>query len=260
MELGVCADPKFGAALADAGFTFVELHVQNNLRTMEDEAAFQAEWARIQTSPIPAPVANCFVPGSLKITGPEADLGKLEAYVEVALSRAARAGMDTIVFGSGGARRIPDGYDRDAAWQQLVAFGALIGPIAKKNGVTIVVEPLNLRECNVLNTVGESGQYVEEVDHPFFQLLVDAYHWLLDNDSYESIIRYGPLIKHVHIATDTTRRPPGFEPCDFGPFFQALKEIGYDGRLSIEGRWDDVEAQAKEAYGHLAQLVQDAGF
>ena len=109
MELGVCADPKFGTALADAGFTFIELHVQNNLKTLEDEAAFQTEWARIQTSPIPAPVANCFVPGSLKITGPEADLAKLEAYVEIALSRAAQAGMDTIVFGSGGARRIPDG-------------------------------------------------------------------------------------------------------------------------------------------------------
>ena len=166
--------------------------------------------------------------------------------------------MDTIVFGSGGARRIPDGYDRGEAWQQLVAFGKLIGPIAKKNDVTIVVEPLNLRECNVLTTVGESGQYVKEVDHPNFQLLVDAYHWLLDNDSYDSIIQYGTLIKHVHIATDTTRKPPGFEPCDFGSFFQALKEIGYDGRVSIEGRWDDIPAQAAQAYSNLAQLVPDA--
>jgi len=260
MELGVCADPKFGAALADAGFTFIELHVQNNRKTMEDEATFQAEWARIQTSPIPAPVANCFVPGSLKITGPDADLGKLEAYVEIALSRAATAGMDTIVFGSGGARRIPDGYDRGEAWKQLVAFGKLIGPIAERNGVTIVVEPLNLRECNVLNTVGESGQYVEQVDHPYFKLLVDAYHWLLDNDSYGSIIQYGPLIKHVHIATEASRKPPGFEPCDFRPFFQALKEIGYEGKVSIESRWDDIPEQAADAYSHLAQLVQDAGF
>ena len=259
MELGVCADPKFGSALADAGFTFIELHVQNNLKTMEDETAFEAEWARIQTSPLPAPVANCFVPGSLKITGPEADPAQLQAYVEVALSRAARAGMDTIVFGSGGARRIPDAFDWDEAWVQLVAFGKLISPIAAKNGVTIVVEPLNLRECNVLNTVGESGQYVEEVDHPSFKLLVDAYHWLVDGDSYESIVRYGPLIKHVHIATKDSRLAPGFEPCDFSSFFQALKEIGYDGRVSIESRWDDVAAQAVEAYGHLAQIVQAAG-
>ena len=42
MELGVCADPKFGPALADAGFTFVELHVQNNLKTLEDEGLISA--------------------------------------------------------------------------------------------------------------------------------------------------------------------------------------------------------------------------
>lgn len=259
MELGVCADPKFGAALADAGFTFIELHVQNHLKTMEDEAAFEAEWARIQGSPIPAPVANCFVPGGLKITGPEADLARLEDYVEVALSRAARAGMDTIVFGSGGARQIPDGFDRGEAWKQLIAFGKMVSPIAERNDVTIVVEPLNLRECNVLNSVSESGRYVEQVDHPYFKLLVDAYHWLLDDNSYESILQYGPLIRHVHIATDANRKPPGFEPCDFGLFFQAIQEIGYDGRVSIEGRWDDVEVQAQEAYTHLAQLASDAG-
>ena len=63
----------------------------------------------------------------------------------------------------------PTGYDRGEAWKQLVAFGKLIGPIAERQSVTIVVEPLNLRECNVLTTVGESGQYVEEVDHPYFQ-------------------------------------------------------------------------------------------
>lgn len=259
MDLGVCADPKLGSALADAGFSFIELHVQNHLKTMEGEEAFEAEWERIQRSPLPAPVANCFVPGNLKITGPDADMTKLEAYVETALSRAGRAGMDTIVFGSGGARRIPEGFDRSEAWTQLVAFGKLVSPIAERQSVTIVVEPLNLRECNVLNTVGESGRYVEEVDHPHFKLLVDAYHWLLEDDSYDDIVQYGPLIRHVHIATETHRKPPGFEPCDFGSFFQALKEIGYDGRLSIEARWDDVEAQAEEAHSHLAQLVRDAG-
>jgi sugar phosphate isomerase/epimerase len=68
------------------------------------------------------------------------------------------------------------------------------------------------------------------------------------------------LIKHVHIATRDNRKPPGFEPCDFGAFFQALQEIGYDGRVSIESRWDDVAEQASKAYSHLAQLVADAGF
>ena len=72
--------------------------------------------------------------------------------------------------------------------------------------VTIVVEPLNRRECNVFTSVGECAEYVRQVDHANLRLLVDAYHWLLDNDSYQSIIRYGPLIKHVHIATEANRK------------------------------------------------------
>jgi sugar phosphate isomerase/epimerase len=259
MQLGVCADPKHAPALADAGFSFIELHVQNHLKTLEDEEAFLAELARIQDAPLPALVANCFVPGSLKITGPEADLSRLEPYVETALSRAQRAGIQMIVFGSGGARRVPEGFDRERAWGQLVDFGQMVGPIAAEREVTIVVEPLNVRECNVLTTVGESGRYVQEVDHPHFLLLVDAYHWLLDKDSFDDIVQYGPLLRHVHIATEASRLPPGFEPCDFGAFFRALKLAGYDGLVSIEGRWEDVEAQAAEAYEHLAQIVEGAG-
>lgn len=259
MELGVCADPQFGPAIADAGFSFLELHVQKHLRTLEDDDAFRSELARIQRAPIPAPVANCFVPADIKITGPEADLGELEGYVKTALARAQRAGIQTIVFGSGGARRIPEGYDRVQAWQQLVNFGKMVGSIAAEHDVVVVVEPLSQRECNVLTTVGESGRYVIEVDHPHVQLLVDAYHWSRDGDSYDDIVRYGPLLRHVHIATTASRLPPGFEACDFAGFFRALKQSGYDGLVSIEARWEHIEAQAAEAFVHLHRLVEDAG-
>jgi sugar phosphate isomerase/epimerase len=255
MKLGVCADPKFAPALADAGFDFIELNVQNHLKTMEDEAAFAPELARIQASTIPAIAANCFVPGSLKITGPEVNMSALENYVTVACTRAEQAGLSTIVFGSGGARRIPEDFDRDVAWQQLVAFGKLCGPIAQQHQVTIVVEPLNQRECNVLTSVRESGDYVREVDHPNVKLLADAYHWGLDDHDVDAIISNGHVLRHIHIATTASRVPPGFEPCDFAPFFDALKQAGYDGPISIEAKWDDMTAQAKDALVQLKALI-----
>jgi sugar phosphate isomerase/epimerase len=259
MELGVCADPQFGPVLAEAGFSFLELHVQKHLRTLDDDGAFRAELARIHGAPIPALVANCFVPGELKITGLHADMAKLEGYAKTALARAQRAGIRTIVFGSGGARRIPEGYERHKAWGQLVDWGKMLGPIAEAHQVTVVVEPLNRDECNVLTAVGEAGRYVREVDHPHFRLLVDAYHWLRESDSFEDIVHYGALLRHVHIATAASRLPPGFEPCDFAGFFRALKLSGYDGPISIEARWESLETQASEAYLYLQRMVQDAG-
>jgi sugar phosphate isomerase/epimerase len=258
MKLGVCADPKDAPALADAGFEFIELHVQRHLKTEEREEVFADAVPEITAAPLPPLAANCFVPGHLKITGPDVDLDALQAYVKVAFERAERAGIPSIVFGSGGARRIPEGFDRAEAWTQLVTFGRLIGPLAEERGVTVVVEPLNekMGACNVLTSVGECGSYVEDVDHPQVRLLVDSYHWSLDGDSADAIVRYGPLLRHVHVATTASRVPPGFEACDFSTFFNALSEAGYDGPISIEAKWDDMAAQAPQAFEALHRLTQ----
>jgi len=260
MRYGVCTDPVNAPVLAQAGFNFIELHVQNHLKTLADEAAFAPELARLRASALPCEAANCFLPASLPITGPHVDMDALAAYVDLACKRAAQAGIQTIVFGSGGARRIPDGFSREEAWRQLIAFGKMLGPVAQKHGVLIVVEPLNRRECNVLNGVGESAEYVRQVDHPAIRLLVDAYHWALDNDSYDDLVNSMPLIAHAHIATYTSRKAPGLEACDFTRFFEALKKGGFDGRLSIEGHWDNMEQNAPQALRVLEDFARATGY
>jgi sugar phosphate isomerase/epimerase len=259
MRYGVCATVESASVLAAVGYDFIELHVQRDLKTTEPEDAFAPMVAQIQATAVPAIAANSFVPGGLKITGPDVDEEALEAYAATAFERAARSGLETIVFGSGGARQIPDDFDRDEAWQQLVRFGRLIGPLAEAQGVTVVVEPLNRRECNVLNLIGECAQYVREVDHPYVRLLVDAYHWGVENDSEEDLVEAMPLIRHAHIATYETRKAPGFEPCDFGPFFRALERGGYDGPLSIEARWSSLEDEAAKALATLREAASAAG-
>jgi sugar phosphate isomerase/epimerase len=142
--------------------------------------------------------------------------------------------VEVIVFGSGAARRIPDGFSTNRAYDQLVAFGSMVAPLAQRQGVTVVVEPLNRSECNVLNTVAECAALVREVAHPNLRLLVDAYHLLRDGDSCQDVEAQAGLLAHVHLATEANRLAPGAEPCDFTPFFQALIRGGYDGRVSIE--------------------------
>ena len=70
------------------------------------------------TAPAPLLASSAqFISGSLKITGPKVDPAALKAYVEVTLERTERAGVEVMVFGSGGARQVPDGFDRTKAYQ-----------------------------------------------------------------------------------------------------------------------------------------------
>ena len=244
MKFGACASWTDAVALKAAGFEFIELNVQTHLKPLDDEAAFAPTLDAIRGSPLPALAANSFIPGAFKITGPDVNPARLTAYAETACHRASLAGLHTIVFGSGGARQIPDGFDRASAWRQLLDFGRAVAPLAEAHGITIVTEPLNHRECNVLTTVGECAEFVREINHPNCRLLVDAYHWLSDGDSIDDLVAAGPLLAHAHIATALSRKAPGLEPCDFASFFRALQLGGYNGPLSVEGRWDDIAADA----------------
>ena len=251
MKYGVCAGPDSAAILAKAGFDYVEINTSRMLKPQDPDEAFDLELKKIRSSALPCSAGNGFLPGSLKVTGPDASLERLAAYAETAAARARKAGMETVVFGSGGARRVPDGFPRAKAEEQLQAFLRTLGPIGRKHGVVFAVEPLRQKECNILNTVTEAARLVREVNHPNIRLLVDAYHWAAEKESAEAIVSNGDLLRHAHIATTKSRLAPGAEECDFSEFFRALKAANYAGRLSIEGKWDNMATQAARAREEL---------
>ncbi len=235
MQFGICGGPDVAPLGIQAGYDYFEWSVGGLLKPREDEAAFNQAMAEAQRTGLACPVVNVFIPADLKVTGPLADLAPLEAYVSTACRRANQAGVKVIVFGSGGARRIPDGFDRSKAWEQLVAFCQMLGPIAQSQAVTIAVEPLNLAECNVLNSVGECARLVRQVDHPAIRLLVDAYHLMRDGDALDDILSNRDILAHIHVATIPNRLAPGMEASPLEDFFKVLGHSGYDLRVSIEG-------------------------
>src|SRR5437773_1425828 len=170
MQFGICTTVEQSAAAKSAGWDFVEECVQTFL---QGEVA-DAQWKgleRAKASALPVPSANMLVPGSLKITGPEANLEKLRDYMARVVDRAAKIGMRTLVFGSGGARNVPEGFDRDDAWDQIAEFAQLSADLARQHNITIVLEPLNRTECNIVNSVKEAMTYVTAINHPNLQCL-----------------------------------------------------------------------------------------
>lgn len=234
MQFGICTAVENAQAVKAAGWDFVEESIQGLLQGQLPDA----EWKgleRVRKSPLPVPAANMLVPGSLKITGPDADLEKLRAYMTNVLRRAKQTGTKILVFGSGGARRVPDGFDRQSARKQIIEFIRMSAPIAADNGVTLVAEHLNKKECNIINSLDEAMTYVKEVNHPAFQCLADSYHFWEENEPLESLQHAMPWIRHVHLADKGSRVAPGESGAsDYRPFFAVLKKAGYDRMISVE--------------------------
>ncbi|RZM02589.1 MAG: sugar phosphate isomerase/epimerase [Sphingomonas sp.] len=247
-KFGICTGPDKAPAAKAAGWDYIEGNVQSMFSGGTPDAAWGVRDAD-RDSALPIPAANCLLPGDLKVTGPDVDAAKVDAYMANALARAGRQGTKTLVFGSGGARNVPEGFDRARAKEQIVAFLKAAMPHAQKAGVTIVAEPLNRGECNIINSVGEAMEYVRAVDHPNFQCLVDSYHFWLEREPLSNLEAAMPFIKHVHIADEQGRVAPGVSGnSDYRPFFRVLKNGGYDGNISIECKVTPEQYESVLAY------------
>ncbi len=252
-DIGICTGFDNAPKLAPLGYRYVEGSVGSFLVPDRSEEEFDQLLEQVRESPLPVIACNNFIPKSLKSTGPDAVPQDIVAYAGTALRRAQKAGVKIIVFGSGGSRNIPDGFSREAAREQFTDLCSRLAPIAAQYEVTIVLEPLNTKECNFINSVSEGGEIVEAVNHPNFRLLADLYHMKMDQEGPEPLLKYGHLIEHVHIAEKEGRTAPGVHGEDFTPYFKALKEIGYTGRISIECKWNDFDKEIDQAIETIQQ-------
>ena len=253
---GVVASPEHAAVIATAGFDYLEGRAQDWFRgTVTDDEYGGIDLYRADCSlPIPA-VAN-FLPGALKIVGPDVDAAAVEVYLSRTLRRAGSAGVECVVFGSGAARRRPDGFGETAARQQLVDFCRLAGRLARDAGVTVVVEHLQSGETNTLNTLADAADLAAAADAPAVRLLVDSYHLWEESEPVAHVASNVGMIEHVHVADAGTRAVPGDDSSQGGryrDFFAALKHGGYDGRVSVEARTDFAEESLRRSLAFLRE-------
>ncbi|MDY7108431.1 MAG: sugar phosphate isomerase/epimerase family protein [Planctomycetota bacterium] len=246
-DIGVCTSIGNADVLRRSGAAYVEDSVRRLLIPDKPDAAFARQLDSAQACGLPVRAANGFLPGSLKCVGPQASHERVLAFAETAFRRAARVGIEVIVFGSSGARSIPDGFDRRRAELQFVALLGKMSILARRYNVTVAVEPLNRDETNFINTVEEGARLVEAVQHPNIMLVADIYHMLREDEPPAHIRAARAFIHHVHIAEQEGRTAPGVHGEDFTPYFQALGDIGFDGPISIECRWRDLAAQLPRA-------------
>lgn len=256
-KIGCCASADRAEAVQKAGFDFIELPAAGTLQPDQDGDDFAAALPALEHLPLPVEAFNVFLPGDLKLVGPEVDTERRRRYVRHAMDRASALGGKVVVFGSAGSRRVPEGYDPLEALAQISEFLGEAGPVAERYGVTIAIEPLNRGESNILNSVPEAQELAAMVDHPSVQVLADLYHMEVESESLDHVLNTPGRLAHVHVA-DTGRFSPGTGQYDTPGLFRRLKQIGYNGRISIECTWRDFEAEAPASVAFLKRTWAEA--
>jgi sugar phosphate isomerase/epimerase/lysophospholipase L1-like esterase len=237
IRFGVCTAPVNGRVLLESGFDYLEGGVSRDLLPGMPEPDFVKRRVEIDSCPLPVFACNGFLPGTMKLTGPDVRPDTVLGYAGEVFRRAKLLGIQTIVLGSGRSRSIPDGFDPGRARQQFIDLMRKVGPIARKYDVIVAIENLQRSESNFINTVEEALTIAREVNHPNIRILADLFHMSRELEGPAVLSEAGSYLVHCHIAEVRDRTAPGMAGDDFRPYFGVLKKSGYRGGISIEGSW-----------------------
>lgn len=229
--------------LSEFGYDYVELPLAE--MTALDAATLQKIRSDLTATGLRCEACNNFFPKTMRLTGQDADHTRALEYARGALQLAAGLGAETVVFGSGGAKNVPDGFSMEKGYEQVVVLLRAIVPAARDNGITIAIEPLRKAECNLINTYAEGAKLAKDVGEQSVRCLVDFYHLTEEQEPVDDIVRDGAYLSHVHLANPKGRiYPAQIDEAAYLPFIAALRSVGYSGRISCEAYAESFEREA----------------
>ena len=225
---------------AQVGYDAVELAPFTLARDVRDLSPQQVADLRRAADQAGIPIVGLHwllaSPDGLSINGPDDQVRENTRDLMFALIRLCRdLGGRVLVFGSPKQRSVRSDDTHDAVWARSVDMFRLCGDEAARHGLTLALEPLTVRETNFLNTRDEAVRLIEAAGSPGLSLHLDVKAMVgQESEPPEQIIRRSAdHLAHVH-ANDTNLRGPGFGDVDFRPIAAALRDIGYDGYVSVE--------------------------
>lgn len=243
--VGIAAPMAQADTLKAQGADFMTLSVGDFLVPDKSDEAFAENLAKLKAGPLPVLACNGFIrPANLRCVGPEANHDEVLKWAETAFRRLRQADGKFIVFGSAGARKIPDGWSKEKADEQFVALLKKLGPLAERHQITVTVEQLQASECNYINRLGEGAALIRKAGHPNVRMLADLYHMAVMGDTPDDLKAAMDVVVHMEIAEKEGRTYPGTKGDDFRPYFKVLRESGYQGAISIEGKGEPAAAGA----------------
>jgi len=200
-------------------------------------------------------------PPGLHLTSRDPEVRRATSDYLVALAECcADLGGHLLVLGSPQQRNLPDGMDREEGFRTAAACLEPAVRRAEALGVRWCLEPLPPSDTNFLNTLAEALALHDLLGGgPALGVQLDAKSLCAEAEDPR---QPAPVIlahrqradrfAHFH-ANDRNLRGPGTGDVDFRPIFEALREVGYTGWISVEV-FDFREGPEAIAQGSLSYL------
>lgn len=220
--------------LSKIGYDYIELSLRDIVELSKN--GFIKLKKRINDSGIKCEVCNNFFPLDIKLTGMHRNTSELSKYLEISIQRASELGVKVIVLGSPKSKNIPNGFEKEKAWEQMLESVYIINSFIQKENIIVVIEPVNSHESNFITTTEEALRLVKEINLNNIRLLVDYFHFAIEKEDLKIIEISKEFLKHIHFSRTKKRSFPKkiSEDRCYTAFIDKIKTINYDNRISIE--------------------------
>lgn len=262
MKLGCCvnmvAEDALGTGISRLpnlmrfGYDYVELPIAQLAELGDSD--FRELTSLLDSLSLPCECCNNFFPANIRLTGEDVDIAARDDYIKRMADKLGALGARVVVFGSGKAKNVPDGFSHERAYEQIIDALTTASDILRPQGTIIAVEPLNRHECNIINTSAEGLKLARDIGLSNVKLLLDLYHMFVEDEDMTILAQAEGMLWHIHLAMTEARRFPRPGDMDCSIILSLLKSVRYDGRISIEAYTNDFAADARAARSFLRGL------
>ncbi len=227
---------KYAKELGYTGIEFAPFTMNKDVRKIsaEQRADVRSQAAEAGLEVVGLHWLLAFTEG-FYLTSPDSEQRLATAdYLSALAELCGDLGGKYMVLGSPAQRNLLPGVTHDQALDYAAEVIKRSIPTLQKHDVILAVEPLGPAEGDFLNTAASGCELIERVDSENCRLHLDVKAMSSEPQSIDSIIRENrENLVHFH-ANDANRQGPGMGEIDFVPIMQALKDIDYDGWVSVE--------------------------
>ena len=254
-RFGICARPDQIGAAAQAGFDYIEMDLRQILTMEEEDYLAMAE--EMRKNSIYAEVVYGLLPDDLAIVGEGVSAKLIHEALDRSFDAAQALGAEIVVFDCDHARKLPLRFDPAMAWRQMGNLIRMLQGYAANFDMKVVLLPLRRSMADLMNHLSEATLISAMLRLDRVGVMASSYNMALEAESLPTLRRCGSLLWHMR-----TSNVLGNKLCaagdgeNYGAMFEILDEMGYEGRISCEGSYQDFVEDAKKALECLRENIK----